>query len=318
MEIKQMAALYGKLPQYAAFLKLLTDDKVRTVALQGLVASSAPVFFASLYERVSRTVLFVLNDSDEAGYFYNDLSQMLGQQRTLFFPSSYRRAVKYGQRDAANEILRTEVLARLSAGDNAYIVTCPEALSELVAGRKVVDERMLTLEVGQRLGITSIAHTLREYGFAEVDYVYEPGQFAQRGSIIDVFSFSSEYPFRIDFFGDEVDTIRTFDVQDQLSRERKQKIEIVPELALADAEKIPFTEYLPADTLLVVRDLTFVSDTIDRIWNEGFSSQAYTDRLAAATEMERQQIMREMDKQLSLLSATAFMRSVSGMRRVVL
>ena len=313
-----MATLYGKLPQYAAFLELLADEKVRTVALQGLVASSAPVFFASLFERMSRTVLFILNDPDEAGYFYNDLSQMLGQQHTLFFPSSYRRAVKYGQRDAANEILRTEVLARLSAGDNVYIVTCPEALSELVAGRKVVDERMLTLEVGQRLGTTSLAHTLREYGFAEVDYVYEPGQFAQRGSIIDVFSFSSEYPFRIDFFGDEVDTIRTFDVQDQLSRERKQKIEIVPELALADAEKIPFTDYLPADTLLVVRDLTFVSDTIDRIWNEGFSSQAYTDRLADATEMERQQIMREMDKQLSLLSATAFMRSVSGMRRVVL
>ena len=318
MEIRQMATLYGKLPQYAAFLELLADEKVRTVALQGLVASSAPVFFASLFERMSRTVLFILNDPDEAGYFYNDLSQMLGQQHTLFFPSSYRRAVKYGQRDAANEILRTEVLARLSAGDNVYIVTCPEALSELVAGRKVVDERMLTLEVGQRLGTTSLAHTLREYGFAEVDYVYEPGQFAQRGSIIDVFSFSSEYPFRIDFFGDEVDTIRTFDVQDQLSRERKQKIEIVPELALADAEKIPFTDYLPADTLLVVRDLTFVSDTIDRIWNEGFSSQAYTDRLADATEMERQQIMREMDKQLSLLSATAFMRSVSGMRRVVL
>ena len=313
-----MATLYGKLPQYAAFLELLADEKVRTVALQGLVASSAPVFFASLFERMSRTVLFILNDPDEAGYFYNDLSQMLGQQHTLFFPSSYRRAVKYGQRDAANEILRTEVLARLSAGDNVYIVTCPEALSELVAGRKVVDERMLTLEVGQRLGTTSLAHTLREYGFAEVDYVYEPGQFAQRGSIIDVFSFSSEYPFRIDFFGDEVDTIRTFDVQDQLSRERKQKIEIVPELALADAEKIPFTDYLPADTLLVVRDLTFVSETIDRIWNEGFSSQAYTDRLADATEMERQQIMREMDKQLSLLSATAFMRSVSGMRRVVL
>lgn len=318
MEIRQMATLYGKLPQYAAFLELLADEKVRTVALQGLVASSAPVFFASLFERMSRTVLFILNDPDEAGYFYNDLSQMLGQQHTLFFPSSYRRAVKYGQRDAANEILRTEVLARLSAGDNVYIVTSPEALSELVAGRKVVDERMLTLEVGQRLGTTSLAHTLREYGFAEVDYVYEPGQFAQRGSIIDVFSFSSEYPFRIDFFGDEVDTIRTFDVQDQLSRERKQKIEIVPELALADAEKIPFTDYLPADTLLVVRDLTFVSDTIDRIWNEGFSSQAYTDRLADATEMERQQIMREMDKQLSLLSATAFMRSVSGMRRVVL
>ena len=177
MNINDMAALYGKLPQSAAFLKLVADKNIGNISAQGLVASAAPVFFASLFERLNRTVLFVLNDADEAGYFYNDMAQMLGQQKVLFFPSSYKRAVKYGQRDAANEILRTEVLARLSSGDNAYIVTCPEALSELVARRKVVDERMITLSVGQEVGITNIVHSLRDFGFAEVDYVYEPGQF---------------------------------------------------------------------------------------------------------------------------------------------
>ena len=318
MNINDMAALYGKLPQSAAFLKLVADKNIGNISAQGLVASAAPVFFASLFERLNRTVLFVLNDADEAGYFYNDMAQMLGQQKVLFFPSSYKRAVKYGQRDAANEILRTEVLARLSSGDNAYIVTCPEALSELVARRKVVDERMITLSVGQEVGITNIVHSLRDFGFAEVDYVYEPGQFAVRGSIIDVYSYSCEYPYRIDFFGDEIDTIRTFDVQDQLSKEQKQKIEIVPELSKVDTEKIPFTEYMPKDALLVVKDLLYIRDTIERIWNEGFSQQAYTDRLAAATEMEQQEIMREMNKQLSLLSASAFVESVAGLKRVTL
>ena len=318
MNINDMAALYGKLPQSAAFLKLVADKKLGNISAQGLVASAAPVFFASLFERLNRTVLFVLNDADEAGYFYNDMAQMLGQQKVLFFPSSYKRAVKYGQRDAANEILRTEVLARLSSGDNAYIVTCPEALSELVARRKVVDERMITLSVGQEVGITNIVHSLRDFGFAEVDYVYEPGQFAVRGSLIDVYSYSCEYPYRIDFFGNEIDTIRTFDVQDQLSKEQKQKIEIVPELSKVDAEKIPFTEYMPKDALLVVKDLLYIRDTIERIWNEGFSQQAYTDRLAAATEMEQQEIMREMNKQLSLLSASAFVESVAGLKRVTL
>lgn len=318
MEMKNMAALYGKLPQSAAFLKLAADNSVSSISAQGLVASAAPVFFASLFGRLERSALFVLNDADEAGYFYNDMSQMLGQQNVLFFPSSYKRAVKYGQRDAASEILRTEVLAKVSAGDNVYVVTCPEALSELVARRKVVDERMMTLAVGQEVGITNIVHQLRDFGFSETDYVYEPGQFAMRGSIVDVFSFSCEYPFRIDFFGDEIDTIRTFDVQDQLSKEQKQKVEIVPELASADTEKIPFTDYLPKDTLLVVKDLQFVRDTIERIWNEGFSQQAYTDRLAAATEMEQREIMMEMNRQLSLLSATAFLKSVAGLKRVTL
>lgn len=314
--MNNIAALYGKLPQSAAFLKLVADKGLGDIMVQGLVASAAPVFFASLYERLGRTALFVLNDADEAAYFYNDMVQVIGQQKVLFFPSSYRRAVKYGQRDTANEILRTEVLAKLSASGHIYIVTCPEALSELVAGKSTVDERMMTLSVGQETGMTHIVHKLRHLGFHEVDYVYEPGQFAVRGSIVDVFSFSCEYPFRIDFFGDEIDTIRTFDVQDQLSKEQKAQAEIVPELASAEADKVPFFDYLPDDALMVVKDLVFVRGTIERIWNEGFSQQAYSDRLAAATEMEQREIMKEMDSRLSLLSASAFVKSVSRLKKI--
>ena len=314
--MNNIAALYGKLPQSAAFLKLVADKGLGDIMVQGLVASAAPVFFASLYERLGRTALFVLNDADEAAYFYNDMVQVIGQQKVLFFPSSYRRAVKYGQRDTANEILRTEVLAKLSASGHIYIVTCPEALSELVAGKSTVDERMMTLSVGEETGMTHIVHKLRHLGFHEVDYVYEPGQFAVRGSIVDVFSFSCEYPFRIDFFGDEIDTIRTFDVQDQLSKEQKAQAEIVPELASAEADKVPFFDYLPDDALMVVKDLVFVRGTIERIWNEGFSQQAYSDRLAAATEMEQREIMKEMDSRLSLLSASAFVKSVSRLKKI--
>lgn len=145
---------------------------------------------------------FVLNDAEEAGYFYHDLTQIMGNTDVLFFPSSYRRQVKYGQRDPASEILRTEVLSRLSApleGHPLYVVTCPEALSELVVSRKKLDERTLLLRTGDTHDVIQLERTLRDFGFTEVDYVYEPGQFALRGSILDVFSYSSEYPFRIDF-----------------------------------------------------------------------------------------------------------------------
>lgn len=147
---------------------------------------------------MKRTVLFVLNDADEAGYFYHDLTQMLGQESAFFFPSSYRRAIKYGQRDAANEILRTEVLARLSAGKQIYIVSYPDALAELVVSKQILDERILKLAVGQQIAQVDIVRQLRDFGLQETDYVYEPGQFAVRGSILDVYSYSCEYPFRID------------------------------------------------------------------------------------------------------------------------
>ena len=223
MKIQDLLTIYAKSPQAGALAKVLEDSSVKSVFLQGLVASSAPVLFASVADRCRQTVLFVLQDADEAGYFYHDLTQMLGQESVLFFPSSYRRQVKYAQRDAANEILRTEVLGMLSSTvDNG------ELMAQSASPLYVLDERTIVLKKGQTTDVTELEHSLRELGFHEVDYVYEPGQFAVRGSIVDVYSYSSEYPFRIDFFGDDIDSIRTFEVQNQLSRDKRQQIEIVP------------------------------------------------------------------------------------------
>lgn len=319
MNIQEISDLYAKSPQVAALVRLLEDKSVPTVFLQGLVASAAPMMFASAARRVSPMCLFVLNDAEEAGYFYHDLTQIMGNTDVLFFPSSYRRQVKYGQRDPASEILRTEVLSRLSApleGHPLYVVTCPEALSELVVSRKKLDERTLLLRTGDTHDVIQLERTLRDFGFTEVDYVYEPGQFALRGSILDVFSYSSEYPFRIDFFGDEIDSIRTFEVQSQLSRDKRERIEIVPELATLTDEKVPFMRFLPEDTIIVAKDILYVRDVIDRTYHDGFSQQAKKERLEGLTEMEQQAVMKELRADSMLISGARFMTDASGFRRM--
>lgn len=319
MNIQDISDLYAKSPQVAALAKLLEDKSAATVFLQGLVASAAPMMFAAVARRVSPMCLFVLNDAEEAGYFYHDLTQIMGNTDVLFFPSSYRRQIKYGQRDPASEILRTEVLSRLSApldGHPLYVVTCPEALSELVVSRKKLDERTLLLRTGDTHDVIQLEKTLRDFGFTEVDYVYEPGQFALRGSILDVFSYSSEYPFRIDFFGDEIDSIRTFEVQSQLSRDKRERIEIVPELATLTDEKVSFMRFLPEDTMIVAKDLMYVRDVIDRTYQDGFSSQAQKERLEGLTEMEQQAVLKEMRADASLINGARFMADASGFRRI--
>lgn len=321
MKINDIKSVYGALPQCGALIQALGQDSVRTLFLPGLSASAAPVLFSTVAGKICKTVVFILQDADEAGYFYHDLTQIMGQDDVLFFPSSYRRAVKYGQRDAASEILRTEVLSRLSRrktekNSSLYIVSCPEAVSELVVSKKRLDERTLTLSAGQTVDLVGVQRTLRDFGFSEVDYVYEPGQFAVRGSIMDVYSFSSEWPFRIDFFGNEIDTIRTFEVQDQLSRDKRDTVEIVPELARMTDEKMPLTSFLPSDTILVVKDMMYLRDTVSQIYKDGFSSQAITERLEGATEAEQDQIMRDMRRENQLVSGTRFAEETEAFRRV--
>ena len=335
MEIREISNIYSALPQCGAFLKAINDESVKHLFLKGMVASSAPVFFAAAASRTDNgkkgpqkplTAVFILQDNDEAGYFYHDLTQILGTDNVLFFPSSYRRAVKYGQRDAANEILRTETLSRLSAAHTAgkgkdkpgflYVVTCPEALSELVVSKRNLDERTISIGVGDIVNLTDLGRKMRSLGFEEVDYVYEPGQFAMRGSIVDVYSYSSELPFRIDFFGDEVDTIRTFEVADQLSKDSKETVQIVPELAQTVTDKQPFTAMLPEDALLVFKDRLYLCSAIEQIYDNGFSKQAFTERLEGATEMEQEQILREMRKENNLVSGVEFRKAISGFRFV--
>ena len=316
MEIQEIVHIFERSPQAKALLKLLDRKTQKTVFLSGLVCSSAPLFFAAVKERLARPVLFVLNDADEAGYFYHDLVQILGQDQAFFFPSTYRRAVKYGQKDAANEILRTEVLARLASSQPLYVVTYPDALAEMVVSKKNLDERIIKLAVGDQVSLTDISHQLRDFDFMETDYVYEPGQFAIRGSILDIYSYSCEFPFRIDFFGDEIDTIRTFCIEDQLSRDRRESVEIVPELSLAEGEKLPFLHFLDKRAVVAMKDFTFVYDRIDQIYKEGFSSQSMVEQMEGATEVEAERIRRAMKKELNLSSALQFQQGVAERQRI--
>ena len=317
MNIQDLERLYAKLPQVSALAKEIEKSSVRAIFLEGLLGSSAPMLFASMVSKCKSRLLFVLQDAEEAGYFYHDLTQLLDSREVLFFPSSYRRAIKYAQRDAASEILRTEVMAKLAQQDELlYVVTYPEALAELVVSKKSLDSRTLVLEKDQTIDVTDVAKTLRDFGFREVDYVYEPGQFALRGSILDVYSFSCEYPYRIDFFGDDIDSIRTFEVEDQLSKDHRNRIEIVPELSVMTEDKVPFLSFVPKDVMLVTKDYLYVRDAVDRTYQEGFSAQAKAEQMADATEVERREIERQLRKESQLISGALFMNDAETLRRI--
>ena len=319
MKIEELRTLYASLPQLGALAKLLKDGKTRHFSLNGLVASAPALFFAAFAERCPYPILFILEDADTAGYFHNDL-KALGIEPFLL-PSSYRRAVKYGQRDAGSEILRTETMAALSAekteGKPLYIVTEPSALAERVVSKERLNDQTIRLETGQEVEVVALEKQLRALGFQEVDYVYEPGQFAVRGSILDVYSYSSEYPFRIDFFGDEIDTLRTFEVETQLSLQKRKQVEIVPELAQADHEQLTsFLHLLPEETLIVTKDLHYVADRIGKIFDEGFSKSAQTEQMEGKSEVEQEAIRQQMLAETKLIGRGKFLTDALGFRRI--
>ena len=319
MKIEELRTLYASLPQLGALAKLLKDGKTRHISLNGLVASAPALFFAAFAERCPYPILFILEDADTAGYFHNDL-KALGIEPFLL-PSSYRRAVKYGQRDAGSEILRTETMAALSAekteGKPLYIVTEPSALAERVVSKERLNDQTIRLETGQEVEVVALEKHLRALEFQEVDYVYEPGQFALRGSILDVYSYSSEYPFRIDFFGDEIDTLRTFEVETQLSLQKRKQVEIVPELAQADHEQLTsFLHLLPEETLIVTKDLHYVADRIGKIFDEGFSKSAQTEQMEGKSEVEQEAIRQQMLAETKLIGRGKFLTDALGFRRI--
>ena len=260
LEVQDLLKQYAAHPQVAALNTLLKNKTSRNIFLKGLNGSGAAMTIASLFSKRRGSYVCVLNDLEDAGYFYHDLVQLTGGDGIYFFPSAYRRAIKYGHVDPANEILRTEVLSTLQDPTAPFIiVTYPEALAEKVISREVLKENTLKISVGERLD---------EYGFELVDYVYEPGQYAMRGSILDVFSFSYEFPYRIDFFGNEVETIRSFDVETQLSKEKLDSIYIVPEMTKGNRTNSSLLDSLPSETLLASKDMAWVKERIGSIWNE--------------------------------------------------
>ena len=308
MTISELQNVYAAHPNTKGMISVLKDSSIKTIYLGGVHASCVSLFFSSFIKENPSVYVFVLNDCEEAGYFYHDMVQANGDTDILFFPSSYRRAIKYGQKDAANEILRTEVLSRLEKRDNVAVVTYPEALAEKVVSKKLLTDKTISLKVGMNVETDAIAAQLVALGFSHVDYVYEPGQFATRGSILDVFSFASEYPYRIDFFGDEIDSIRTFEVDSQLSKEKKTAVSIVPELTGVTGDSVTFLDFLPPQALLCVKDLLWVRERIQSIHEEVLSSQAIAAAEEGNTELP--------DIQKTIIEGTDFTDKALDFRRV--
>lgn len=319
MHSEDLVKLYAGHTGVEAFKKA-QEGGAKTLFLQGLMASSAPLFMASLATSgalaSTPVMLVVLSDLEEAGYFYHDMTQLMGDKQVLFLPSSYKRAIKYGQKDDAAEVLRAEVLTRLAGMSSAaeerangplFVVTFPDALAEGVISQSSLQSSTLRLSTGMTIDATDLTEQLFALGFRRTDYVYEPGQFAVRGSIVDVFSFSSEYPYRVDFFGDEIDSIRTFEVESQLSREKAEEICITPELG-SDGET-SFFDFLPTDSMAAFRDYFWAAERIESVQKEGIlpaaSLAAADDPTAPSTVLDAHLIGREI-----------FMRSTASLRRL--
>ncbi len=327
MKIQELQTIFSKHPSVGKLRTALQKNDVDVIQIDGLHESAAPLVFSSLINTILPVCMFILDDEEQAGYFYHDLTQILGDEKVLFFPSSFKRAIKYGQRDAGNEILRTEVLSAIisqqstgsqlsTLNSQLYIVTHPQALAQSVVTRKKLSEQTLSLQVGEQVDIVFVQETLMSFGFKRVDYVYEPGQFAVRGSILDVYSYSCEYPYRIDFFGDEVDSIRTFEVQTQLSNTKLQQISIVPELCSEEEQNESFLSFLPKETLLVMHDPTFVAESVQIAWEEGFCRQAVTvDSEENASSEEKD---KPLEKEKMLVEPQLFSKELLNFRRIEL
>jgi len=231
VEKTELIALYSAHPNVEGIRAFLHTEPRKTLHLNGLLGSSAALLFAAFEEEQKNTRVILLNEREEAAYFFNDLSNLVGNQYVYYFPSSYKRSIRMQQLDKDNVMLRTEVLNRMASRNRkALVVTYPEALLEKVVSKKELENHTLHLKKGEEVSLEFINEVLVEYGFERNDFVYEPGQFSIRGGIIDVFSYSSEFPYRIDFLGDQVESIRSFEVENQLSIRKHASISIVPDL----------------------------------------------------------------------------------------
>jgi len=240
------------------------------IHLQGLVGSSRSILVGYLSEELSKTFVICLNDREEASYFFDDLNTLKPDAPVLFFPSSYKRSLHYENIEQENIILRTEVLNKLKQGSQLLIVTYPEALVEKVISEEGLASHTFQVTKGDKLSIEFVNEVLFEYGFERVDFVYEPGQYSIRGGIVDIYSFSNEDPYRLDFFGDEVDSIRCFNIDNQISKEVLKKISIIPNIQeeLQGEERINFLDFIPTDSLLFLNDIQLIADQIEH--NFGF------------------------------------------------
>ena len=276
MTIREAAEGFCSKARLESVEKAIAKKTARRIRLGGL-SGSAPAMLLSCLRLKGGPALIVADDLDAAGYIYNDLRQISGPESVAIFPSGYRRAIRYGQPDPPQQILRTETLDAIARGDKAlrYVVTYPEAIAEKVVGRSDFTRHTIEVKKGKKMLLSELVMALRELGFSETEYVYEPGQFARRGSIVDVYAYSHELPYRIDFFDDEIDSIRSFNVETQLSESRHDHISIVaPGASEGGEEGISLLEYMGETTPVVATSPAYVEGRVKAVTEETFSESA--------------------------------------------
>ncbi|SDQ20855.1 transcription-repair coupling factor [Flagellimonas zhangzhouensis] len=267
----------GKLRDTIAQTQDNASETSQKINLKGLVGSSLSFVVSEAFKSADSPFLLVLNDKEEAAYHLNDLEQLIGEKDVLFYPGSYRRPYQIEETDNANVLLRAEVLNRINSRKKpAVIVTYPDALFEKVVTRKELDKNTQKIKLGDEISLDFLNEVLFEYQFKRVDFVTEPGEFSVRGGIVDVFSFSHDEPYRIEFFGDEVDSIRTFDVETQLSTDKVKKITIIPNVENKFTEEIreSFLKYISANTVVFAKSPALIYDRIDSFFEKAEESFA--------------------------------------------
>ncbi len=264
LELAQFRKIYRDSVAFQQAIGEIAKENSKT-HLKGMVGSLKTVFASLLTEMDPKVAVYILDDKEQASYFIDDLNNLQTPGQLLFFPGSYRRSIQVEHLEQENIILRTEVLNQIREGNPVKIVTYPEALVEKVITGEALASNSFAVKKGDKLSIDFLNDVLFEYGFERVDFVYEPGQYSIRGSLVDIFSFSNEDPYRLDFFGDEVDSLRSFDIESQNSKEQLSKIVIIPniQLSLEDSNRDNFLRFLPADSLIFANDFQLISELIE-------------------------------------------------------
>lgn len=279
--MQEIAFLLKSVSDSNATQKLLqTISKRGSCSVSSLIGSGISMVVSEIFQKNATPIVLMCNDKEEAAYLLNDLERMLGAESVLFFPSSYRRPYQLDETDNANVLLRAEVLNRLNNSEKPLIVvTYFEALFEKVITQKVLEKNTFSVKIGDRFSLDTLNEILFEYHFQRVDFVTEPGEFSVRGGIVDVFSFSNDMPYRIEFFGDEVDSIRTFDVENQLSVSKVKQINIIPNVENKSVEenRSSFLEILQNNTIIFVKDFELLAQKINRLFEK---AQEYYNALS--------------------------------------
>lgn len=288
MTREELLGIYRSRPAIVELASVFSGADQRRFRLTGICGSLSSLLAGAFFGRSDRPTLFVLPDQESASYFLNDLENLLGENQVLYFPATYKRPFDFSETDKGNILLRAEVLSKVNRGTKLPIVTFPEALAERVINRQGLSQNSMELRKGEKISTEFINEFLLHHGFENVDFVAQAGEFAVRGGIVDIFSFANELPYRVEFFGDEVESIRTFDPESQLSVTAMNHVTILPDVQtqLPDEARSSFLEFVPKNTVVWTKDLP---STLQQIANGLEQSRNYIaeSKNYSAEELDR-------------------------------